>query len=170
MLNFKSPEGRLDSDQVFLSPSDPVDPPTLPSNLIHLVKFGVQAHPVLIGLLLPSGHVEAFLIVPGVEIQKGSLFEVVSEQFQNTTVFLKNGDDHTGRLMAETGDQLVLVPNQLQPDTKVSVKKTDVARRSFSKISPMPANLADGLTKDDLLDMLAFIESYGRKSGPAFAK
>jgi hypothetical protein len=30
--------------------------------------------------------------------------------------------------------------------------------------------LADGLTKDDLLDMLAFIESYGRKGGPAFAK
>ena len=96
--------------------------------------------------------------------------KVVSEQFQNTTLWLKSGEDHTGRLMSETGDQLVLVPNQLQPDTKVTVKKSDLARRNFSKISPMPANLVDGLSKEDLLDMLAFIESYGRKGGPAFAK
>ena len=96
--------------------------------------------------------------------------KVVSEQFQNTTVWLKNGEDHTGRLMSETGDQLVLVPNQLQPDTKITVKKSDVARRNFSKISPMPQGLTDALSKEDLLDLLAFIESYGRKSGPAFAK
>ena len=96
--------------------------------------------------------------------------KVVSEQFQNTSVWLKNGDDHTGRLMSETGDQLVLVPNQLQPDTKVTVKKSDVTKRAFSKISPMPQGLVDTLSKDDLLDLLAFIESYGRKSHSAFAK
>ena len=56
--------------------------------------------------------------------------KVVSEQFQNTTVWLKNGDDHTGRLMAETGDQLVLVPNQLQPDTKITVSSSNPTRRS----------------------------------------
>ena len=96
--------------------------------------------------------------------------KVVSEQFQNTTVWLKGGDDHTGRLVNETGDSLVLVPNQLQPDTKITVKKADVARRSFSKFSPMPSNLADGLTKEDILDLLAFIESAGRKNHSAFAK
>jgi len=96
--------------------------------------------------------------------------KVVSEQFQNTTVVLKNGDDHTGRLVDETGDKLVLVPNQLQPETKITVKKADVVKRSFSKISPMPANLADGLSRDDLLDLLAFIESAGRRNSAAFAK
>jgi len=96
--------------------------------------------------------------------------KVVSEQFQNTTVWLKSGDDHTGRLVEETTDKLVLVPNQLQPDTKITVKKAEVARRSFSKISPMPGNLADGLTKEDILDLLAFIESAGRKNHSAFAK
>ena len=96
--------------------------------------------------------------------------KVVSEQFQNTTVVLKNGDDHTGRLVDETKDSLVLVPNQLQPDTRITVKKADVAKRSFSKISPMPQGLADGLSKDDLLNLLAFIESAGRKNSAAFAK
>jgi putative heme-binding domain-containing protein len=96
--------------------------------------------------------------------------KVVSEQFQNTTVWLKNGDDHTGRLMSETGDTLVLVPNQLQPDTKITVKKSDVTKRAFSKISPMPQGLTDALSKDDLLDLLAFIESHGRKNSAAFTK
>ncbi len=96
--------------------------------------------------------------------------KVVSEQFQNTTVVLKNGDDFTGRLVDETGDQLVLVPNQLQPETKITVKKADVKTRAFSKISPMPQGLADALSKDDILDLLAFIESAGRKNSAAFAK
>ncbi len=96
--------------------------------------------------------------------------KVVSEQFLNTTVVLKNGDDHTGRLVDESGDNLVLIPNQLQPDTKITVKKADVAKRSFSKISPMPQGLTDALSKEDLLDLLAFIESAGRKNGAAFAK
>ena len=96
--------------------------------------------------------------------------KVVSEQFQNTTVWLKNGDDHTGRLVEETTTQLVLVPNQLQPDTRITVKKTDVARRAFSKLSPMPAGLADALSREDILDLLAFIESHGRKNSAAFTK
>lgn len=96
--------------------------------------------------------------------------KVVSEQFQNTTVVLKNGDDHTGRLVDETTNQLVLVPNQLQPETKITVKKSDVKTRAFSKLSPMPQGLADALSKDELLDLLAFIESAGRKNSAAFTK
>lgn len=96
--------------------------------------------------------------------------KVVSEQFQNTTVWLKNGEDYTGRLMSESGETLVLVPNQLQPDNKITVKKSDVTKRAFSKISPMPANLADGLSREELLDLLAFIESVGRRQHSAFAK
>jgi len=96
--------------------------------------------------------------------------KVVSEQFQNTTVWLKNGEDYTGRLMSESGETLVLVPNQLQPDNKITVKKSDVTKRAFSKISPMPANLADGLSREELLDLLAFIESAGRRQHSAFAK
>lgn len=96
--------------------------------------------------------------------------KVVSEQYQNTSVWLKNGDDHTGRLVNETTDMLVLVPNQLQPDTKITVKKSDVTKRAFSKISPMPQGLADALSKEDILDLLAFIESAGRRQHAAFAK
>ncbi|HEY6168442.1 MAG TPA: heme-binding protein, partial [Verrucomicrobiae bacterium] len=96
--------------------------------------------------------------------------KVVSEQFQNTIVVLKNGDDVTGRLVDETPEVLVLVPNQLQPDAKVTVKKSDIAQRSFSKLSPMPEGLVNTLSKDDVLDLIAFLEGAGRRDHVAFKK
>ena len=96
--------------------------------------------------------------------------KVLSEQYQNTTVWLKNGDDHTGRLVDETSDQLTLIPDSLKPDAKITVKKSDVTQRAASKLSPMPAELANVLSKEDILDLLAFIESAGRRQHAAFQK
>ncbi len=93
--------------------------------------------------------------------------KVVSEQYQNITVTKKDGDDVTGRLVEETDAKLVLVPNQLTGD-KVEVKKSDVKSRAASKLSPMPEGLVSILSKDDLLDLLAYIESAGKKDHAAF--
>lgn len=76
----------------------------------------------------------------------------------------------TGRLVEETADKLVLVPDPLKPNTKVEVKKTDVKSRTFSKLSPMPEGLVSGLSQEDILDLVAFLEAAGRKDHPAFAK
>ncbi len=96
--------------------------------------------------------------------------KVVPEQYQNTTVWLKDGEDHTGRLVDESADRLVLVPNQLLPNQRVDIAKRDIARRDFSKLSPMPAGLVNALTREDILDLMAFIEAAGRPTHTAFAK
>ena len=94
--------------------------------------------------------------------------KVVSEQFQNTDVELKNGDEYIGRLVDESENSLVLIPNQLEPDKRVVVKKSDVAKRSFSKLSPMPTGLVDGLSRAELLDLVAFLESGGMPNHAVF--
>ena len=93
--------------------------------------------------------------------------KVVSEQYQNLTVTKKDGDDVTGRLVEETDTKLVLVPNQLTGE-KVEVKKSDVQSRAPSKLSPMPEALVNILTKDEILDLLAYIESGGKRDHAAF--
>jgi putative heme-binding domain-containing protein len=93
--------------------------------------------------------------------------KVVSEQYQNITVVKKDGDDVTGRLIEETDTKLVLVPNQLTGD-KVELKKSDVANRAPSKLSPMPEALVNILTKEEVLDLLAYIESGGKRDHAAF--
>ncbi len=95
--------------------------------------------------------------------------KVVSEQFQNTTVVLKNGEDVTGRLVNETATDLVLQPNPLQPD-RVTVKKADVAKKAFASLSPMPDGLVNALSKEDILDLIAFMQSAGNPGYPAFRR
>lgn len=95
--------------------------------------------------------------------------KVVSEQFQNTTVRLKNGDDVTGRVLNETATELVLQPNALLPD-KVTVKKSDVARKSLATLSPMPEGLVNALSKEDIMDLVAFMQSAGYSGHPVFRK
>jgi len=96
--------------------------------------------------------------------------KIVSEQFQNTVAELKNGEDVTGRLVSESATELVFVPDQLHPENRISVKTSEVVKRGFSKLSPMPEGLVNVLSKDDILDLIAFMESAGRREHAVFKK
>ena len=93
--------------------------------------------------------------------------KVISDQYQNLTVTKKNGDDVTGRLVEETDLKMVLVVNPLTGD-RAEVKKSEIAKRAPSKISPMPEGLLNILTKDEILDLLTYIEAGGKKEHAAF--
>jgi hypothetical protein len=54
----------------------------------------------------------------------------------------------------------VIRPNPLAPET-VTVMKSEIEERKLSKISPMPAGLLDTFTQEDILDLLAYMESLG---------
>jgi putative heme-binding domain-containing protein len=95
--------------------------------------------------------------------------KVVSEQYQNVTVFRKDGDDVTGRLVEENDQKLVIVPNALLPD-RLEIKKSEVKSVAPSKVSPMPDGLLNTLKQDEVLDLLAYIESGGKRDHAAFGK
>jgi putative heme-binding domain-containing protein len=94
--------------------------------------------------------------------------KVVSEQYQAMLIRTTDGRVFDGRIVEEDGQKVVVHPNQLVPD-KVTLKKSDIERRQPSKVSPMPASLVNVLTKDEILDLLAYVESGGKKEAPAFA-
>ena len=87
---------------------------------------------------------------------------MISDQYQNYTVSQKEGSSVTGRIVDETDDKVVLQPNLLSSE-RVTVKKSDMTGRAPSKLSPMPEGLANLLTQDDILDLLAYIESAGKQ-------
>jgi putative heme-binding domain-containing protein len=94
---------------------------------------------------------------------------VVSEQYQNVTLTLKGGDDVTGRVLEEKGDQVTVLTDPLQ-NSRQQVRKADIQNRFASKLSPMPEGLLNVLTKDEVLDLIAYLESGGRKEAGAFGK
>jgi putative heme-binding domain-containing protein len=95
--------------------------------------------------------------------------KVISDQYQNITITKKNGDEVTGRLVEENDQRLVLLVNPLTTD-RTELKKSDVAKRTPSKLSPMPEGLVNILTKDEILDLLAYIEAGGKREHAAFAR
>ncbi len=95
--------------------------------------------------------------------------KVISDQYQNMTVTIKGDDDVTGRIVEDTATKLVIVTNPLTGE-KVELRKSDVKGRVPSKLSPMPEGLASILTKDEILDLIAYIESAGNQRHAAFRK
>lgn len=95
--------------------------------------------------------------------------KVVSELYQNTILDLKNGDDVTGRILEETDQKLVVMTDPVKL-TKVEVRKSDVTGRRASKISPMPEGLVNFMTEDQILDLIAYLQSGGKKTYAAFKK
>jgi putative heme-binding domain-containing protein len=93
--------------------------------------------------------------------------KVVSEQFQNTTIVKKDGEDVTGRILEEGDKSVMLLVNPLTGD-RAEVQKSDIQKRQTSQISPMPTGLVSVLAKDELLDLLAYLESGGKENAPAF--
>ena len=94
--------------------------------------------------------------------------KVVSEQYQNTTLFLKDGEDVIGRIIDEDRGKVVVVTDPLK-QTQREIQKSDVKERQASKLSPMPEGLVSILTKEEILDLLAYMESGGKANAAAFA-
>ena len=93
--------------------------------------------------------------------------KVISEQYQNTALILKNGDEFSGRVMEENSRRIILMIDPLK-QTQEEIQKNQIKERQPSKVSPMPEGLVNILTKDEILDLLAYIESGGKATANAF--
>lgn len=93
--------------------------------------------------------------------------KVLSDQYQNIIVTTKDGEDIVGRLVDENDRTVAIVPNMLTGD-RVDVKKGNIKERRPSKLSPMPEGLVNIMTKEEILDLVAYLESGARKEHAAF--
>ncbi|MCI0536421.1 MAG: c-type cytochrome, partial [Verrucomicrobiales bacterium] len=94
--------------------------------------------------------------------------KVISDQYHHTILVRKDGTEVTGRIVEEDVRQIVLLTNPFTED-RAEVWKADVQTRVVSKVSPMPEGLVNVLTQEDILDLLAFVESGGKADASAFA-
>ena len=81
--------------------------------------------------------------------------KVISDQYQAEMLELKDGKVITGVLVRESA-AAVVVRTADAPDKPVSVPKGQIANRAPSTVSLMPEGLLDGLTDEQIADLLAF--------------
>jgi putative heme-binding domain-containing protein len=96
--------------------------------------------------------------------------KVVSEQYLMTVFTMKDGTATAGRIAQENAESAVVMTNPFDPSTTAMVSLADVKSRDLSKISLMPAGLLNTCNEDEILDLLAYLESMGDEKHPNFSK
>jgi putative heme-binding domain-containing protein len=84
--------------------------------------------------------------------------KVIADQYRNATVLTKDGDELVGRIVGETASDISLMTDAINR-TIVNIPKTNIEKREFSRISPMPPALVNCYTATEILDLLAYLES-----------
>jgi putative heme-binding domain-containing protein len=94
----------------------------------------------------------------------------INPQFQAQVFQTNAGDVVTGVVVKEDAQGVHVVTNLLLPNEVKVLAKDKIAARKVSELSPMPTGMLVTLQKDEILDLVAFLESGGDVKGKAFGK
>jgi putative heme-binding domain-containing protein len=87
--------------------------------------------------------------------------KVINEQFSSIIVVTDEGMVHTGVVVNLNGDTMTLNTDLTDPNKRVSIDRKKVEELTVSKDSPMPKGLFDRMTKNEILDLVAYVISGG---------
>jgi putative heme-binding domain-containing protein len=85
----------------------------------------------------------------------------INEKYQNTQFVLTDGRVISGVIVKEEPAEFHVMTNLLTPQAITRIAKADIDQQVASKISPMPPGLANVLAKQEILDLLSYLEAGG---------
>ncbi|MBL9167745.1 MAG: c-type cytochrome [Verrucomicrobiales bacterium] len=86
----------------------------------------------------------------------------IDEKYQVTQLQLKDGSEVSGVIVQEDTRQLVLATGS-SGEWEVEAALDQVVSRKLSSVSPMPEGLLNGFSRDQVLDLLGFLEAPADK-------
>jgi len=93
--------------------------------------------------------------------------KALSEQYASFLFTMKDGAMVGGQIAEENNDHLELITDPIN-GTRQTISPRNIVKREMSPVSLMPPGLLSTLTKDEILDLLAYLESAGNEKAPAF--
>ncbi len=94
--------------------------------------------------------------------------KVINEQFVPSVVTLENGTQVMGTIVNLNGDNVMINTDPSVPNQQTAVDRKKVKSIEPSKVSPMPPMLLAMLTKDEILDLVAYVLSGGDRGNAMF--
>lgn len=85
----------------------------------------------------------------------------VSDQFKTHSIITLDGKIYQGRILEQNANQLTVATDPKAPSAVIEIKVGDVDEIYPSKTSMMPIGLLNTLTREEILDLLAYIQSGG---------
>ena len=85
--------------------------------------------------------------------------QTIHEQYRSMQFLLVSGKVLSGLVREQSPDGFVIVTNLAAPGQTTRIKRNDVEEVVPSKVSAMPAGLVNVLTREEILDLLSFLEA-----------
>ena len=85
----------------------------------------------------------------------------VSDQFRTHTIITLGGKIYQGRILDQNDEQLTVAIDPKAPSAVIQIKADNIDEILPSKTSMMPLGLLNTLTREEILDLLAYIQSGG---------
>ncbi|HWA97773.1 MAG TPA: PVC-type heme-binding CxxCH protein [Pirellulales bacterium] len=87
----------------------------------------------------------------------------INEKYQTWVFQTSDGKVITGIILEETPSRFRVIENPLAKAEPVNINKSDIEDQQKSPVSIMPKGLLDKLSKDEILDLVAYLASRGDK-------
>lgn len=94
----------------------------------------------------------------------------ISEQYQASTVTLKDGGSLYGRIIYKNDEEIAVAHNPFNFRELSKAPIADVKKIELSQVSMMPAGTIYTMNKDELMDLIAYLRSGGNPKDAAFRK
>ncbi|MFO0840814.1 MAG: c-type cytochrome [Gemmataceae bacterium] len=96
--------------------------------------------------------------------------KVIPDQYAAVVIEDSHGRVHAGQVKDLFGETLVVMTDALDPAALVKVRRRDVVKVSRSAVSLMPAGMLNGFTREEVLDLVAYLRSRGDPGHAVFRK
>lgn len=96
--------------------------------------------------------------------------KVINDQFSSVMVLTDEGLVHTGVVVNLNGDRIMLNTDLTDPNKRVTIDRNSIEEMVVSKTSPMPTGLFNRMTKNEILDLIAYLISGGDSEHEFFQK
>lgn len=94
--------------------------------------------------------------------------KVINEQFSAVKVLTDQGRVHVGVVVNLNGDSMTINTDLTNPNQRVKVDRKTIEELVVSDVSPMPAELLNPMTENEILDLIAYLISGGDAKHPYF--
>ncbi|MBI2803551.1 MAG: HEAT repeat domain-containing protein [Planctomycetes bacterium] len=92
----------------------------------------------------------------------------INEKFQTWIFETRKGKTITGLILKESPKEIQLIENPLAKATPITLLVKDIDSRAKSPISIMPKGMLDKLTREEVLDLIAYLTARGNRQHPLF--
>jgi len=94
--------------------------------------------------------------------------QLIPDKYRSHQLITSSGKVNQGLVVRQDADFVYVANDPSKPDQLLKIPVDEIEEKIPSAVSMMPGDLLNTLSKEEILDLLAYIEAGGREDHPVF--